>query len=112
MLILLLRISIFLLLLSSVALAAIDPIGNVVLQEGVTSVQREGKESDLIKDSDIMFKDNVITGKGQIGITFIDDTNVAVSAQSSLIIDEFIYDPSAQTTSKLVMKVVAGTVRY
>ena len=39
-------------------------IGNVVLQEGVTSVEREGAESDLDLDSDIMFMDNVKTGKG------------------------------------------------
>ena len=70
-------------------------IGNVVLQEGVTSVEREGTESDLGLDSGIMFMDNVKTGKGELGITFIDDTNVAVSSQSSLIIDDFVYDPNS-----------------
>ena len=87
-------------------------IGNVVLQDGVTSVEREGTESDLNLDSDIMFMDNVKTGKGELGITFIDDTNVAVSSQSSLIIDEFIYDPNSAEGSKLALKVAAGTVRY
>ena len=87
-------------------------IGNVVLQEGVTSVEREGTESDLILDSDIMFMDNVKTGKGEIGITFVDDTNVAVSSQSSLVIDDFIYDPNSAEGSKLVLKVALGTVRY
>ena len=87
-------------------------IGNVVLQEGVTSVEREGTESDLNLDSDIMFMDNVKTGKGELGITFIDDTNVAVSSQSSLIIDDFVYDPNNAEGSKLVLKVVIGTVRY
>ena len=112
MLMLLLRISILLILLCNVAMAAAESIGNVVQQEGVTSVQRDGDESLLEKNSDIMFKDNVITGRGNIGITFIDDTNVAISSQSSLLIDEFIYDPSDPSTSKLVMKVAAGTVRY
>jgi len=87
-------------------------IGSVVKQDGVTSVERDGEESALEKDSDIMFKDNVITGKGNIGITFVDDTNVAVSPQSKLVIDEFIYDPSAPSASKLVMNIAAGTVRY
>ena len=87
-------------------------IGNVVVQEGVTSVEREGAESDLSLDSDIMFMDNVKTGKGELGITFIDDTNVAVSSQSSLIIDEFIYDPNSAEGSKLALKVASGTVRY
>ena len=87
-------------------------IGSVVLQEGVTSVEREGTESDLNLDSDIMFMDNVKTGKGELGITFIDDTNVAVSSQSFLIIDDFVYDPNNAEGSKLVLKVAAGTVRY
>ena len=87
-------------------------IGNVVLQEGVTSVERKGTESDLNLDSDIMFMDNVKTGKGEVGITFIDDTNVAVSSQSSLIIDDFVYDPNSAEGSKLALKVAAGTVRY
>ena len=87
-------------------------IGNVVVQEGVTSVEREGTESDLDLDSDIMFMDNIKTGKGELGITFVDDTNVAVSSQSSLIIDEFVNDPNSADGSRLVLKVAVGTVRY
>jgi hypothetical protein len=105
-----LRSSILLLFIPQLLYAA--AIGSVVKQDGVTSVERGGEESVLEKDSDIMFKDNVITGKGNIGITFIDDTNVAVSPQSKLVIDEFIYDPSAPSASKLVMNIAAGTVRY
>jgi hypothetical protein len=111
MLTLLFRLSILLLLLIPHVLYA-DAIGSVVKQDGVTSVERGGEESVLEKDSDIMFKDNVITGKGNIGITFVDNTNVAVSPQSKLVIDEFIYDPSAPSASKLVMNIAAGTVRY
>ena len=107
---LLLRLSILLLLIPQLLYAA--AIGSVVKQDGVTSVERGGEESVLEKDSDIMFKDNVITGKGNIGITFVDDTNVAVSPQSKLVIDEFIYDPSSPSASKLVMNIAAGTVRY
>ena len=87
-------------------------IGNVVLYEGNASVKREDESLSLQENSDIFFKDNVRTGKGNIGITFIDDTNVAISPQSSLVIDEFVYDPNSQSGSKLVMKIVLGTVRY
>ena len=110
MLTLLLHLSIVILFIPQLLYAA--AIGSVVKQDGVTSVERDGEESALEKDSDIMFKDNVITGKGNIGITFVDDTNVAVSPQSKLVIDEFIYDPSAPSASKLVMNIAAGTVRY
>ena len=87
-------------------------IGSVVEQEGVTSVERQGEESNLEKGSDVEFMDTVKTGKGNLGITFIDDTNVAVSSQSSLIIDDFVYDPNNADNSKLALKVAAGTVRY
>jgi hypothetical protein len=89
---------------------AYGAIGNVV--KGNASVERSGEKADLKKGSDIEFKDTVKTGKGDIGITFVDDTNVAVSAHSALVIDEFIYDPNSKTGSKLVMNIALGTVRY
>ena len=88
------------------------PIGSVVEQEGVTSVERQGEESNLEEGSDVEFMDTVKTGKGELEITFIDDTNVAVSSQSSLIIDDFVYDPNNADKSKLALKVAAGTVKY
>ena len=87
-------------------------IGSVVEQEGITSVERQGEESDLKEGSEVEFMDTVKTGKGELGITFIDDTNVGVSSQSSLIIDDFVYDPNNADNSKLALKVAAGTVRY
>ena len=87
-------------------------IGNVVQQKGIASVERSKQKLSLKKNSDIFFKDNVRTGNGNIGIKFVDDTNVAVSPHSSLIIDEFIYDPNSRTGSKLVMNIALGTVRY
>ena len=87
-------------------------IGNVVQHKGVASVERDKKDLPLQKNSEIMFKDTVKTGNGDIGITFVDKTNVAVSSQSSLVIDEFVYDPNSKSGSKLVMNVALGTVRY
>ena len=92
--------------------SAYGAIGNVIQHKGNASVERAGEKTDLKKGSDIEFKDNVRTGKGGVGITFVDDTNVAVSAHSSLVIDEFIYDPNSKTGSKLVMNIALGTVRY
>lgn len=91
---------------------AYGAIGNVTQHKGSASVERSGKSANLEKGSEIEFKDNVRTGKGDVGIKFIDDTNVAVSAHSSLVIDEFVYDPTSKTGSKLVMNIAMGTVRY
>ena len=87
-------------------------IGNVVEHRGVASVERSGEKSVLKKGSGVEFKDNVRTGDGDVGIKFVDETNVAVSPHSSLIIDEFIYDPNSRSGSKLVMNIALGTVRY
>ena len=84
----------------------------MVKQKGNASVERSGSKSVLKEGSDIEFKDNVRTGKGDVGIKFVDDTNVAVSSHSSLVIDEFVYDPNSKTGSKLVMNIALGTVRY
>ena len=92
--------------------SAYGAIGNVVKHKGNASVERSGEKSVLQKGSDIEFKDTVKTGKGDVGIKFVDDTNVAVSAHSALVIDEFIYDPNSRKGSKLVMNIALGTVRY
>ena len=92
--------------------SAYGAIGNVMKHKGNASVERSGKSTVLERGSEIEFKDNVRTGKGNVGIKFVDDTNVAVSAHSSLVIDEFVYDPNSRKGSKLVMNIALGTVRY
>jgi hypothetical protein len=104
------EVTIFCLLLLTTS--AYGTIGSVIKHKGSASVERSGSKSDLKKGSGIEFKDTVQTGKGDVGIKFIDDTNVAVSSHSSLIIDEFVYDPNSKTGSKLVMNIAMGTVRY
>jgi len=110
MLQLLWTISFALLMISNVALS--ETIGNVVKQKGNASVERAKNKLVLKKDFGIEFKDNVRTGNGDVGIKFIDDTNVAISPHSSLVIDDFVYDTNNKGGSKLVMNVALGTVRY
>ena len=87
-------------------------IGDVILQEGESVVERkEGDEFSAEIDLDIFSYDTVKTGQGQVGIKFIDDTRVDVTAHSKLIIDEFVYDPDTNT-GKLSLKATLGTVRY
>jgi hypothetical protein len=92
--------------------SAYGAIGDVVNQTGNASVERSGEKTTLEKGSGIEFKDNVRTGRGDVGIKFVDNTNVAISSHSSLVIDDFVYDPNNKAGSKLVMNVALGTVRY
>jgi len=87
-------------------------IGEVILQEGNTKVQRKaGGEVDSKKQLEILSYDTVKTGQGKTAIQFVDDTRVDVTSHSKLLIDEFVYDPSNKT-GKLSIKATAGTVRY
>ena len=102
----------FTLLISVNNIVLSETIGNVVKQKGNASVERAENKLVLEENSAIEYKDNVRTGNGNVGIKFIDDTNVAISPHSSLVIDDFVYDPNSKTGSKLVMNVALGTVRY
>ena len=97
--------------ISSIAYAK---IGSVVTHDGIASVERENKKMSLQKYSDILYNDDVRTGMGNLGITFIDETTLALSPHSSVLIDDFIYNPEAnkQSYSSLVLNVIQGTARY
>ena len=101
---------IILMLLSTNAFGKV--IGDVILQEGESVVERkEGDEFSAEIDLDIFSYDTVKTGKGKTAIEFIDETRVDVTQHSKLIIDEFIYDPSTNTGA-LSLKASLGTIRY
>ena len=96
--------------ISSIAYAK---IGSVVTHDGIATVEREMKKMSLYKDSDIMYNDDVRTGMGNLGITFIDETTLVLSPHSSVLIDDFIYNPEAnKAISSLILNVVQGTARY
>jgi hypothetical protein len=87
-------------------------IGEVILQEGNSKVQRKaGGEVDSKKQLEILSYDTVKTGQGKTAIQFVDDTRVDVTAHSKLLIDEFVFDANSKT-GKLSIKATAGTVRY
>ena len=55
--------------------------------------------------------DYVQTAKGEVGITFDDETQVHIGEHSELVIDDFVYDP-ATSQGSLGLKVAMGTVKY
>ena len=93
--------------------SAIASIGNVTQLKGNGVIDRKDGEKNLeiIQDIDVFSYDTVKTGKGKVGIEFIDETRVDITEHSKLIIDEFVYDPNAKTGA-LSLKATLGTVRY
>ena len=91
---------------------AAAPVGGVDIQTGTGFIDREGQKIESKIKSEIYMNDLVTSKNGDMGITFVDSTVVAISPGSELQIDEFVYDPNNPNASKLSMDVVGGTVRY
>ena len=86
-------------------------IGSVTESSG-TAIIKRGKETiQIARGTLIEVNDKVETKNGKVKIVFKDDTNVTVTESSSLVIDDFVYDPKSGS-GKLGLKAAAGTVRY
>ena len=95
----------------STGIATAD-IGNITSHEGSGEVIRKDGGSLVASLSlDIHSYDDVRTGNGKLEITFRDDSTVKLSANSKLVIDEFVFDPNPKK-SKMAFKVAAGTARF
>lgn len=100
-----------LVLLAAVGLAHAE-IGSVFDLTG-TAIIKRGKETITVnKGTQVEMNDRVETKNGIASIRFKDDTSVKVTENSSLIIDDFVYDPKNSSGGKLSLKAGAGTVRY
>jgi hypothetical protein len=106
-------IGFILLTLTTLITNSFASIGEVTIHNGSAVIDRQDGDKDIEveKELDVFSYDTVKTGQGQVGIKFIDDTRVDVTAHSKLIIDEFVYDPNTNT-GKLSLKATLGTVRY
>ena len=84
----------------------------LVTESSGTAIIKRGKDTiQIVKGTEIKTNDKIETKNGKVKIVFKDDTNVTVTESSSLIIDDFVYDPKSGA-GKLGLKAAAGTVRY
>lgn len=102
----------FFILLFLITTIANAEIGKVSEHKGSGAIKRTtGDKVETSTNLGIESYDEVSTGNGRTGITFVDDTKVELTEQSKLIIDEFVYDSNAKTGA-LSLKASLGTVRY
>jgi hypothetical protein len=89
-------------------------IGKVSTQAGnAASIKRGAQVMPSRTNSAIRSNDVVSTQKGtSLQIAFVDRTNVRITENSRLVIDDFVYDPKRSDASKVGMRVSMGTVRY
>ena len=64
------------------------------------------------KGAGVESMDTINNGACESKITFKDDTKVNITANSRLLIDDFVFDPKASDSGKLALKVAMGSVRY
>ena len=99
------------LLLLLLATGALADIGSVTEFSGVAIIKRGSNTVNVAKGTLVETNDKVETKNGKVKITFKDNTTVNVTESSTLVIDDFVYDPKTGA-GKLNLKAAAGTVRY
>ena len=93
--------------------AADDSIGQVSTVQGNATVTRANAAPLALKTSDPIYKgDSLATGaNGSLGITFDDETTFSLSANSRIVVDEFVYQEGA-SGNRSVFSVARGTVAF
>ena len=94
-----------------IAASAWADIGSVTEVSGTAIIKRGKDTIQIAKGTEVKTNDKIETKNGKVKIVFKDDTNVTVTESSSLVIDDFVYDPKSGA-GKLGLKAAAGTVRY
>ena len=106
------RMAAVLLLLLLLPTSSFAAVGSVEKATGPAELFRSKEKLNVKRDTGIEMNDDIRTGNGVVGIGFDDKTKVQIEKHSKLIIDDFVYDASNPTTSKLGLKVALGTVKY
>lgn len=104
------RLLILLLIATATGWASVGNITETRQQTGV--IRRQNQTLPGNRGASLEMKDVIKTGAGVVGVTFADNTQMQVTENSQLLIDEFVYDPNNKGSGRLAMKVALGTVRY
>lgn len=93
------------------ALPASASIGSVTEVYGNAAIYREKVENVAEVDFGIESYDSVQTASGRIELAFLDDSKLKLTEHSTIVIDEFVYDPNP-SKSKLALNFTSGTARF
>jgi len=89
-----------------------EPIGNVATLTGTVTVIRNRNSLPLKLRDDIYFNDTVQTSSNStLGITFNDSTTFNLSANSKIIIDNYVYEEGGSKNAA-VFDIAKGTVAF
>lgn len=88
-------------------------IGSITEAKGAGTIKRAAKVTPAARGSAIQKNDTVSTNsQGRFRIVFLDKTNVNITENSRLVIDDFVYDGNNKSAGKIGMRLTLGTVKY
>jgi len=89
-----------------------EVIGVIQKTEGKANVIRQGQALPLYPGFKVLKNDTLQTGAdGSISVIFQDETQLALGAESALLIDEYVFAPKKGKFS-IVLKMIRGTAVY
>lgn len=100
-------------LLIFLPIAANAQVGSISELRGIGEVLRQDSEDSLEAELELSIDsmDNVRTGNGRLSVTFLDDSTVSLTERSSIVIDDFVFDPDP-SRSRLALNMASGTARF
>ena len=95
-------------------LAFEDPqaIGKITTTDGAVSVQRKDQTIQLDQGDFIYLDDVVSSNTSAVGIAFADETTMSIDPNSTMVIDDFVYDPENPTTGSMNANVLEGNFSF
>jgi hypothetical protein len=92
--------------------SAAEPIGRVKVAAGAASLIRGGQSAALHVGDPIWLNDTVVTAAdGSVGLTFTDQSRLAIGPNTRIAIDQYAYAPAEKQLS-FVTRVSQGTLYY
>ncbi len=90
----------------------LNPIGVVLSADGEVFLQSDSGARPVESGAPVYAGDKLITGSGSAAeIRFVDDTLLSQGADSSISLDDYVYDNTDDSASELLFKMSQGTFR-
>ena len=91
-----------------------DPqaIGKITTSDGAISVQRLDQSIQLNEGDFIYLNDIVKSNASAVGIAFADETTMSVDPNSTMVIDDFVYDPENPTAGSMNANILEGNFSF
>lgn len=90
-----------------------DPIGTIIETEGAASINHAGQTKAAAADMDVYMNDVIETGTaGRVLVMFIDDTQVTLSDNAQLKVDDYVFDADAASGNKGRFSILRGAFLF